>query len=100
MKSILIKARQMGINASLLAASKNNMRECKPYCSLLNECLAILAIYPFHTKETDFAATEIKKSIRAIQEKTFEKMYYSIREELSEVMQQRDSALALIRKGV
>ncbi len=56
---------------------------CAPYCSMWEELLEILHIFPPNSKESQYAATKAKESISALQENKFQKMYYEAREELS-----------------
>ena len=59
-------------------------KDCEPYLALLKEVKDILAIFPFHSNEAHWAASKARQAISAIQERTFERMYYQAREDLSE----------------
>ena len=61
---------------------------CEPYCSLMRQCLKMLAVYPFKTPEADYAITEIGKAVRAINETRFEKAYYEARKEIAFLVEQ------------
>lgn len=59
------------------------MKECKPYCLLLENMYQILAIYPFGSIEANHAAAEARKAIIAIEERKFAVMYHDLRKEFN-----------------
>ena len=57
-------------------------KDREPYCTLLKEVREMLDIFSWHTEEAKWETTRAKQAMAAIQERTFERMYYQAREDL------------------